>query len=92
MLDHQRDDRHGASCDQQFQQLRRDSFARQRHQVVGTRGAGGQPGLVHRITKARMEAEEAQDTQMILGDSLQRVADEAHAPGLQIVQAAKIVE
>ena len=44
------------------------------------------------MAEPRMETEEAQDAQMILGDPLQRVADEAHAPGLQVGQTAEIIE
>ena len=42
--------------------------------------------------EAGMEAEEAQDPQMVLGDALERVADEADVPFSKIVEAAEIVE
>ncbi len=38
------------------------------------------------------EAEEAQDAQIILADARLRIADEAHAPGFQIVQSAERIE
>src|SRR5687767_7447634 len=41
---------------------------------------------------AGMETEVAEDTQMILGDALQRLADEADDPGLQILESAEIIE
>ncbi len=41
---------------------------------------------------AGMEAEIAEDAQMILGDALQRLADEAHGARLQVVEPAEIVE
>src|SRR3546814_11558040 len=45
-----------------------------------------------RVTEACVEAEIAQDTQMILGDALQGIADEAHAARGKIVEPAEIVE
>ena len=42
--------------------------------------------------EAGVEAEEAQDPQMILGDALQRVADEADVALLEIGEPAEIVE
>ena len=42
--------------------------------------------------EAGVEAEEAQDAQMILGDALQRIADEAHAALLEVVEPAEIIE
>lgn len=87
-LDHQRDDRHRARRDQQFEQFGRDPLARQGHQVVGAGGAG-EARFVDRLAEAGMEAEEAQDAQVILGNTLQRIADEADASGLQVVQPPK---
>ena len=77
---------------QQPQPFAGDPFARQCHQIVRARHARRQPVGIDRIAEARMEAEEAQDPQMILGDPLQRITDEAHAPGRQIVQPAEIIE
>ena len=42
--------------------------------------------------EAGVEAEEAQDPQMILGNSLQGIADEANVALAEIVEAAEIVE
>ena len=42
--------------------------------------------------EARVEAEEAQDPQMILGNPLQRIADEADVPLLEVGEAAEIIE
>ena len=92
MVDHHRDDRHRMLRHQQPQQFARDPFARQRHQVVGARGAGIQPGGIDPVAEPRMEAEEAQDAQVILRDAPQRIADEAHPARGQIVQPAEIVE
>ena len=69
---------------EQFQQLVGDALARQGHQIVGARGAGVERGRVRLAgSEARVEAEEAQDPQMVLGDALQRVADEADVPVLE---------
>ena len=38
------------------------------------------------------EPEKAQDSQMIFGDALQRVADEPHPPRLDVVEPAEIIE
>ena len=83
----------GSGKAEQLQQLVGDPLARQRHQVVGARRAGLERRRVRRaLAEAGVEAEEAQDAQMILGDALQRLADEAHPARLQIVDAAEIVE
>ena len=93
MLDHQRDDvatARGAtsSCSNSSAIRSRDSAIRSLARV----GAGVEPRRIGRVAEPRVEAEEAQDAQMILGDALQRIADEADAPRLQIVDAAEIVE
>ena len=78
---------------EQLQQFVGDAFARQRHQVVGARGAGGERGGIGLArAEAGVEAEEAQDAQMVLGDAHQRIADEADAARLEVGQAAEIVE
>ena len=51
--------------------------------AVGIRLAGAEAG---------MEAEEAQDPQMVLGDALQRIADEADVTLLEVGEAAEIIE
>ena len=42
-------------------------------------------------SKTRVEAEEAQDAKVILGDAFERFADKAHSPGEQVVLAAEII-
>ena len=69
-----------------------NTLARQGHQVVRARRAGVQRRCVGRLPKACEEAEVAQDTQVILRDPLQRIADEADATRGKIVQPAEIVE
>ena len=44
------------------------------------------------MAEAGVEAEIAEDPQMVLGDALQRLADEADGAGLQVVEPAEIVE
>ena len=57
---------------EQLQQLVGDPLARQGHQIVGARGAGVERGGVGlAVAEAGVEAEEAQDAQMVLGDALQ---------------------
>jgi hypothetical protein len=91
-LHHQRHHPHRVLRDQQLEQLVGDAFARQRHQVLRARGAGLESGRIRRVAEAGEEAEEAQDAQMILGDALERIADEAHPARLEIGEAAEIVE
>ena len=79
-LEHHRDGRRRVGQAEQLQQLVGDALARQGHQIVGARGAGVERRRVGLAgAEARVEAEEAQDPQMVLGDALQRVADEADA-------------
>ena len=40
----------------------------------------------------RVEPEIAEDPQMVLGNSLERVADESDRAGLQVVEPAEIIE
>ena len=90
--DHLRHHRHRAGRDEQLEQFGRDALTRQRHQVVGTRGARVEPGPVDGVAESRVEAEEAQDAQVILGNALQRVADEADAPRCEVREATEPVE
>ena len=78
---------------QELQQFVGNAFARQRHQVVGARRACLECGFV-RLSgiKARMETKEPQDAQMILGDALKRIPDEADVPLLKVVKATEIIE
>ena len=78
---------------EQFQQFVGDALARQGHQVIGARGAGGERGGVGlAFAETGVEAEEAQDAEMVLGDALERLADEADAARRDIVEAAEIIE
>ena len=78
---------------EKLEQFVGDAFARQRHQIVGARGAGiERRGVRLARAEAGVEAEEAQDPQMVLGNALQRVADEAHVALLEVVEAAEIIE
>jgi hypothetical protein len=67
----------------------RDSAIRSLARAVQASSAGVRVG---RPAEARVEAEEAQDAQMILGDAGQRIADEADPARLEVGQAAEIVE
>ena len=53
--------------------------------------AGNDPTDIAPV-KAGVEAKEAQNPQMILGDALQGVANEADVAPLKIVEAAEIIE
>ncbi len=78
--------------DQELHQLHADALARQ---MVETGAAGDAGGKAVRIGRAlpvrRVKAEEAQDAQIVLGDALPRIADEAHAARAQIGEPADIV-
>ena len=55
--------------------------------------AGGERGGVGlAFAEAGVEAEEAQDAKVVLGDALQRFADEADAARRDIIEAAEIIE
>ena len=54
--------------------------------------AGGKPVRIGRaLPVSRVKAEEAQDAQIILGDTLAGIADEAHAARFEVGEAADIV-
>ena len=69
------------------------AFARQLVEPVAAGDAGGEPFGVGMVAGAigGMEAEEAQDAQIVFRDALARIADEAHAPRRQIVEPADII-
>ena len=90
-LQHQRQRRHRIGQRQQQAQFHGDPLAAQRHQIIGAGRAGRQPVGINVPRKTRGETEEAQDPQMIFGNALQRIADEAHAARRQIVKAAPII-
>jgi hypothetical protein len=90
-LYHQCHDIDRARRDEQPQQFVGDTFARQRHQVVGALGAGLQPDRIGDVAEPRDEAEEAQDAQVIFGDARIGIADETNMPGGEVGDAAEIV-
>ena len=79
--------------DHELHHLHAHALARQLVEAVAARDAGGKTLGVRMIAGAvgGMEAEEAQDAQIIFRDALARVADEAHAARRKIVKAADIV-
>ncbi len=91
MLQHQGHHRHRIGQREKLEPFVRDPLARQGHEVVGTFGAGCKARRIHLAREARRKAEEAQDPQMILGDALQRFADEPHPPRFKVGKSAEIV-
>ena len=82
-LKHDPDGAEGSSTAEQLEQFVGDPFARERHQVVGPLGAGCERRRIRLARpEARVETEEAQDPKMVLGNALQRVADEPDVPVL----------
>jgi hypothetical protein len=78
---HEAHRRGGVIQGEKFQQLVGDSLARQRHQVIGPLNTGLEcMGIRIAMTVTRMEPEVAQDPQMVLGNALKRLADEADRP------------
>ncbi len=77
---------------QQLEQFHPHPLARQLRET-GTRGdAGGKPrGIGQPMAIGGVEAEEAQDAQIILGDAFLRLADEAHAPRFEIGKPADVI-
>ena len=67
----------------------RDKAMRSLARAVQAASAAG-VGLA--FAEAGMEAEEAQDAKMVLGDALERLADEADAARGDIVEPAEIIE
>ena len=77
---------------QQLEQLHPHPLARQLGEPRARGDAGGKPrGVGQPVAIGGVEAEEAQDAQIILGDALCRVADEAHAARFEVGEAADIV-
>ncbi len=63
------------------------------HEIIGAGGAGIQPGRIGFAgAEAGVEAEEAEDSQMVLGDALEWLADEADPALGQIGEATEIIE
>ena len=89
---HHRQRRHRIGGHQQLDEFAAHPLARQRPQPVARDDAGMQPGGVGRATGiGSLEAEEAQDAQIVLGDAAGGIADEADPPVPEIVQAADVV-
>ena len=80
---HQR--RHRMHRDQQLEHLGAHALARQRLEARARGDAGRQAGGIGQpaVAVGGVEAEEAQDAQIILRDPPRRIADEAHAPHLR---------
>ena len=73
--------RHRIGRHQQLDEFAAHPLARQRPQPVARDDAGMQPGGVGRAAGiGRLEAEEAQDAQIVLGDAAGGIADEADPP------------
>src|SRR6476620_11537845 len=78
---------------EELQQLVGDSFARERHEVVGAQRAGFERRAVRlAASEPGVEAKIAKDPQMIFRDSLQGIADEAHVSLAKVVEAVEIIE
>ena len=87
-LDHALQRRRRVFGGQQFEHFPGDALARQALERRRRGDAGGIPGLIDIARpEAGLEAEKTQDAQDVLGDALGRVADEAHAPGLEVAEA-----
>ena len=78
--------------DEELEDLHAHALARQLLEAGARRDARGEPLRVRSaLAISGVEAEEAQDAQVVLGDARCRLADEAHAPRLNIVEPAHIV-
>ena len=87
---HDRERRHRVSREQELEQ---SPSAPARATIASSPAragdAGGKPARVRRaVAIGGVEAEEAQNAQIILGDALGRLADEAHAPRFEIGKPA----
>src|SRR5215472_623822 len=80
-------------CDDEFQHLHSNALARELVEPVASCNAGRKASSIRVIAGAirRVETKETEDTQIIFGDALCRVADETHAAMAQIVETAGIV-
>ena len=91
-LRHGRKRRRRVPRQQQLEQFHPHPLARQLREAGALGDAGGKPrGIGQPMAVSGMEAEEAQDAQIILGDALSRVADEAHAARFEIGKAADVI-
>ena len=77
---------------EQLDQLHADALARQAVEPGTAVDAGGDPLRVGRaLAVGGVEAEEPQDAQVVLGDARGGIADEAHAPRLDVGEPADII-
>ena len=77
---------------QELEQFHPHPLARQLFEARARGDAGVQArGIGRAVAIGGVEAEEAQDAQIILGDARSRLADEAHAPRVEIGEPADIV-
>ena len=80
--------------DHELEHLHAHAFTRQRFEALARCDAGskspgvGRPGMAI----GGVEAKEAQDAQIVLGDAPVRIADEAHAPRGEIIESADMIE
>ena len=77
----------GSGGGEELGHLGADPLAREPVEAVLRRGAGGEAVGVEaarRVAVPGVEAEEAQDAQIVLGDPRRRVADEAHAARAEV--------
>ncbi len=86
--------RHRTGCRQELQELLVDALGRQLRQQPRLPSAGGEAGFVqHAAAEAGMEAEEAQNAQMVLGDARRGPADKDDSLSQDIpVTICKIVD
>ena len=88
-----RGDRAGRTFrDHQLQHFHAHAFGGKRGEAGAAGNAGEISGAI-RFARAigGMNAEEPEDAQVILGDARGGIADEAHAPGADIIQSADVI-
>ena len=84
--------RHRMLGQQELDELHTDTLTRQLFEAGASGDAGGDPCRVERaLSIGGMKAKEAQDAQVVFGDARGSVADEAHAPRLDVGEPADIV-
>jgi hypothetical protein len=86
---HQADSRHRIGQSEDAEQFHRHAFAADAFQRFGQFAAGRQCPVFGLASEARLEAEIAQDAQVIFANALARIADKAHPARLQIGQPAE---
>ena len=89
---HHGERRDRARRDQELHQFHAHALARQSREPGARQDRGMQPGCIGRaFAVPGMEAEEAQDAQIVLRDARRGVADEAHMAPLEIGKPADVV-